>query len=236
MNKEKQLVRETAPLLKERKGGAVNLILASLLTEAGRMIDEGFTIADIEDAAQKALGISKGFLKQMDEKGIPESIDFLLFLEDKKDSDKDLHAVYDNFFTLPISFMEKLEEHKIARDKSSANWHKKHELRKKSDDFLLMDMLKNRFRAVSFMVSSELVESGISDIERIESMCRDTLNWDKGPFTMMDEIGIREAMDMVKEKMELSHRREINFYIPRLLITQVQKNRSWIGKDLKKKD
>ena len=132
--------------------------------------------------------------------------------------------------------MQKLEEHKIARDKSSAKWHKKHEVRKKSDDFLLMDMLKNRFKAVSFMVSSELVESGISKIESIESMCRDILNWDKGPFTMMDEIGIRDAMDLVKEKMELSHRREINFYIPRFLITQVQKNRPWIGKDSKEQD
>ena len=161
MKTKNQLVKETIPLLKKRKGGAVSLILASLMTEAGRMIDEGFQIADIEEAAKEAFGINKGFLMQMDEKGIPESINFLLFLEDKEETDKDLHAVYDNFFTLPISFMEKLEEHKIARDKSSANWHKKHEIRKKSDDFLLIDMLKNRFRAVSFMVSSELVESGV---------------------------------------------------------------------------
>jgi len=234
MKTKNQLVKETIPLLKKRKGGAVSLILASLMTEAGRMIDEGFQIADIEEAAKEAFGINKGFLMQMDEKGIPESINFLLFLEDKEETDKDLHAVYDNFFTLPISFMEKLEEHKIARDKASANWHKKHEIRKKSDDFLLIDMLKNRFRAVSFMVSSELVESGVSDIKSIENICRNTLSWDKGPFTMMDEIGIREAMDMVKEKMELSHRREISFYIPRLLITQAQKNKPWREKGSKK--
>lgn len=234
MKTKNQLVKETIPLLKKRKGGTVSLILASLMTEAGRMIDEGFQIADIEEAAKEAFGINKGFLMQMDEKGIPESINFLLFLEDKEETDKDLHAVYDNFFTLPISFMEKLEEHKIARDKASANWHKKHEIRKKSDDFLLIDMLKNRFRAVSFMVSSELVESGVSDIESIENICRNTLSWDKGPFTMMDEIGIREAMDMVKEKMELSHRREISFYIPRLLITQAQKNKPWREKGSKK--
>jgi len=234
MKTKNQLVKETIPLLKKRKGGTVSLILASLMTEAGRMIDEGFQIADIEEAAKEAFGINKGFLMQMDEKGIPESINFLLFLEDKEETDKDLHAVYDNFFTLPISFMEKLEEHKIARDKASANWHKKHEIRKKSDDFLFIDMLKNRFRAVSFMVSSELVESGVSDIKSIENICRNTLSWDKGPFTMMDEIGIREAMDMVKEKMELSHRREISFYIPRLLITQAQKNKPWREKGSKK--
>jgi len=232
MSTEKQLIKETEPLLKQRKGGAVNLILASLMTEAGRMIDEGFKIADIEEAAQRAFGIKKGFLKQMDDIGIPESINFLLYLEDKKDSEDDLHKVYHNFFTLPVSFMEKLEEHKIAKDKSSAKWMKKHAVREKSDDLLLKDMLKNRFKAVSFMVASELLESGISDIGSLEKMCKKTLNWEKGPFAMMNEMGIKEALVIVTEKMEISHRREINFYIPVLLINQAQTNSPWRGEGL----
>lgn len=233
MNKQKQLIQETKPLLRQRKGGAVNLILSSLMIEAGRMIDEGFKIIDIEQAAQNAFGIKRGFLKQMDDIGIPESINFLLYLEDKQDSGKDFYEVYDNFFTLPVSFMEKLEEYKIAGEKSSAKWMKKHSLRKKSEDFLLKDMLKNRFKAVSFMVAVELVESGVSDIESIERMCKEVLKWEKGPFSMMNEMGIKEAMGIVTEKMEVSHRLEINFYIPRLLIEQVQKNRPWKGKGIK---
>ncbi len=233
MIENKQLVKETVTPLKQRKGGAVNLILASLMTEAGRMIDEGFEIADIEEAAQKAFNIKKGFLKQMDEIGIPESINYLFYLEDKKDSDQDMHSVYDNFFTLPQSFMEKLEEHKIAEDKSSAKWMKKHSIRKPSDDFMLKEMLKKRFQAIAFMVSTELVESGVSDIESIEKMCKEVLDWKKGPFSMMNEVGIKEAMDMVTEKMELSHRREINFYVPKLLISQVHKNSPWRAKGLK---
>ncbi|MBD3414998.1 MAG: hypothetical protein GF421_11275 [Candidatus Aminicenantes bacterium] len=232
MNTEMQLVKETIPPFKQRKGGVANLILASLMTESGRMIDEGFKIADIEEAAQKAFGIPKGFLKQMDEKGIPESINYLLHLEDKKESDEDLHAKYDNFFTLPKSFMEKLEEHKIAEDKSSAKWMKKHSIREPSEDFMLKDMLNKRFQAVAFMVSVELVESGLSDIESIEKMCRQALSWEKGPFSMMNDLGIQESMEMVTEKMELSHRKEINFYIPKLLISQVHKNSPWRGKGL----
>lgn len=232
MNKQKQLVEETEPLLKQRKGGAVNLILSSLMVEAGRMIDEGFKIADIEEAAQMAFGINKGFLKQMDDIGIPESINFFLNLEDKKESEDDLHKVYHNFFTLPVSFMEKLEEHKIAKDKASAKWMKKHSIREKSEDLLLKDMLKNRFKAVSFMVATELVESGISDIQSIEQMCQQVLNWEKGPFSMMNEMGIKEALSIVTEKMEISHRREINFYIPVLLINQAQTNSPWRGESL----
>lgn len=232
MDKQKQLVKEKEPLLKKRKGGAVNLILASLMTEAGRMIDEGFKIADIEEAAKKAFDIKKGFLAQMDEFGIPQSINYLFYLEDKKEKEDDLHKVYHNFFSLPISFMEKLEEHKIAKNKSSAKWMDKHAIREESDDFLLKDMLKNRFKAVSFMVASELVESGVSDIDRVEKLCEEMLNWEKGPFSMMNEMGIKEALGIVTEKMEISHRREINFYIPVLLITQAQKNSPWRSKGL----
>jgi hypothetical protein len=44
---------------------------------------------------------------------------------------------------------------------------------------------------------------------------------------MMNRIGIQEAMRMVTEKMEMSHRQEINFPIPKLLIEQAQKNEPW---------
>jgi hypothetical protein len=53
---------------------------------------------------------------------------------------------------------------------------------------------------------------------------------------MMDEMGIGEALNIVTEKMELSHRREISFYVPRLLITQAQKNKPWRGEGSKKQD
>jgi 3-hydroxyacyl-CoA dehydrogenase len=128
--------------------------------------------------------------------------------------------------------MEKLEEHKIAKNKSSAKWMDKHAVREESDDFLLKDMLKNRFKAVSFMVASELVESGVSDIDRVEKLCKEMLNWEKGPFSMMNEMGIKEALGIVTEKMEISHRREINFYIPVRLINQAQKNSPWRSKGL----
>ena len=40
------LIAETASLLKVRRGGAVNVILASLLLEAARMKNEGFDIPE----------------------------------------------------------------------------------------------------------------------------------------------------------------------------------------------
>ena len=68
------LVPEVAPIKTERKGCATNLILIALFLEAARMVDDGFETIDIEAAAQKAFGIPKGFLAQMDEIGIVKTV------------------------------------------------------------------------------------------------------------------------------------------------------------------
>jgi len=43
----------------------------------------------------------------------------------------------------------------------------------------------------------------------------------------MNKMGMMEVMRIVTERMELSHRKEINFPIPRLLIHQAQKGEPW---------
>jgi len=41
-------------------------------------------------------------------------------------------------------------------------------------------------------------------------------------------MGVGEALKIVTERMFFSHRKEINFPVPRLLITQAQKNAPWL--------
>jgi enoyl-CoA hydratase/3-hydroxyacyl-CoA dehydrogenase len=92
---------------------------------------------------------------------------------------------------------------------------------------MLADLLKKRFMAVSFITAVELLEAEILEMADIEKMCKETFGWKEGPFAMMNRIGIQEAMRMVTEKMEMSHRQEINFPIPKLMIEQAQKNEPW---------
>jgi dGTPase len=68
------------------------------------------------------------------------------------------------------------------------------------------------------------VESGIVELAGLEKLCTSDLLWKEGPFSMMNSMGIDEALKIVTERMYLSHRKEINFPVPRLLITQAQKN------------
>lgn len=81
---------------------------------------------------------------------------------------------------------------------------------------------------MAFMTATEVVGAGIIKLKDVDRLCQSAFVWPEGPFGLMNKVGLGEALRMVTEKMELSHRQEINFPIPRLLIEQAQKNEPWV--------
>jgi len=232
MNQEKEknveiLIPEPVPLLKERKGGGLNLIHLALLLEAARMTDEGMDIPAIEAAAKKAFGISKGFLSAMDDAGIDEACSAMESLADDSDPEDPFFQFYHNFFSPPDSCKEKVEEMEKADDKEAVRWVTEEEAQKDVKDFEQVDALTRRFLAVAFITAVEVVESGILDLHDVDRLCRDTFGWKEGPFAMMNRLGIGQSLEIVTEKMYQSHRQEINFPIPRLMINQANKEQPW---------
>jgi enoyl-CoA hydratase/3-hydroxyacyl-CoA dehydrogenase len=218
---------EPVPLRKSRKGGAANLVFIALLLEAARMIDDGVDIPTVEAAAKKAFGTFKGFLQQMDEVGIPEAVHAMEALSSSSGPDDPFYQTYHNFFTPAESCRKKMEEYEKTEDKSRVKWISSKKIKEEPKDFMLIDLMKKRFQSVAFMTSVEVVEAGIVELKDMDRILKQAMGWKEGPFALMNRLGIGEAMRMVTEKMELSHRKEINFPIPRLLITQAQKNEPW---------
>jgi len=221
------LIPEPAPLLKQRKGGGLNLIYVALLLEATRMIDEGMDIPSIEASAEKAFGMGRGFLSAMDDVGIAEACAAMESLADDSDPEDRFFKIYRNFFSPAESCKNKIEELDKAEDKESVRWVSEAEARKEATDFMEVDALAKRFQAVSFIIAVELVESEILDLRDVDRLCGETFGWKEGPFAMMNRLGIGEVMQMVTEKMSLSHRKEINFPIPWLMIQQAKKEQPW---------
>jgi len=221
------LIPEPVPLLKSRKGGVSSLIQAALLLEATRMVDDGMDVPHIEAAAKKAFGISRGFLEWMDDKGISESVEYLFFLSESSGSEDPLSLVYDNFFTPGESCRKMLDRARAEHAKGIVKWISSEDAEKGAKDLLLLDLLVKRFKAVAFMVSAEVVDVGLIGMHDVETLCVASFQWMEGPFAMMNKMGIDEALRIVTERMELSHRKEINFPIPKLLIAQAQKNEPW---------
>ncbi len=215
------------PILSSRKGGAADVIFVSLLLEAARMVDDGFDIPSIEAAGKKAFNMPMGFLNLMDANGIPLGIHTMYSFSDSSSPDDPLYKAYDNFFTPPESYKKLMGEYQNAEDKSSVRWVSEEEAKTEAKDLMLIDTLKHRFLAVAFMTSVEVVEAGVIEMDEVDKLCQNAFLWKEGPFALMNKMGMMEVMRVVTERMELSHRKEINFPIPQILIEQVQKGEPW---------
>ena len=227
MTELKLLIAESFPLQKERKGGGANLILASLLLEATRMLDDGMKASHIEAMAKKTFGSDRGFLAQLEELGILQVHAYFAGMADASDNEDIIFLKYFNFFTPSKSLISKKQDCEQAEDKTTVKWLETGFEAQEPEDFMLADLLKKRFMAVFFIIAVELVESELLQLEDVDKLCKNIFGWKEGPFAMMNRIGIQEAMRMATEKMEMSHRQEINFPIPKLLIEQAQKNAPW---------
>jgi len=225
MDKSTNLIEEPIPLRKERKGNAAGLMLSALMLEACRMIDDGMEIPHIEAVARSTFGLAGGFLARMDEIGILATCEYLTAMADDSDAEDPIFQKYFNFFTPARCLAERCEEERASG--AAALWKAGAGEDREPDDFMLTDLLKKRFQAVAFITAAEIVEAELLEIKDVEKLCREAFGWQEGPFAMMNRLGIEETMRKVTEKMEMSHRQEINFPITKLLIDQARKNEPW---------
>lgn len=221
------LIDEPVPLLKKRKGGGLNLVLTALFVEAGRMLDEGMDVPTIEAAGKKAFVQKKGFLQQADELGVLKAVSVMKHLADDSDEKDPFYSKYFNFFSPPQSFLDILIEKEGSGLKKGALLVSEPDTLPGPSEMFVFELLTKRFQAVSFMIAVDIVESEVIDLQALDRICRTELGWKEGPFTMMNRIGIQDSFQMIVEKMQLSHRKEINFPIPKTMLEQAQKGTPW---------
>jgi 3-hydroxyacyl-CoA dehydrogenase len=222
----KKLIPEPIKPHCDRKGGAVNLMLSALMLESAGMVEEGHDAAAVEQAGKAAFGAEQGFLSWMDEIGLVNAVKFLFHLSLRDQGEGGLFHKYNNFFSPPEILKKRLAETGAAGEKG-VKWITPEESQKTPSDALTINVLIKRLQAVSFMVAVELAEAGLLTVKEVEKSCKQAFQWKEGPFGLMNQTGIPETLNMVTEKMELSHRREINFPVPQMLIDQVHENKFW---------
>ncbi|MGB2906120.1 MAG: 3-hydroxyacyl-CoA dehydrogenase NAD-binding domain-containing protein [Candidatus Aminicenantaceae bacterium] len=215
------------PILSSRKGGAADVIFVSLLTEAARMVEEGFDLPSIEAAGREAFDMPLGFLKLMDVTGIPIGIYTMYSFSDSSSPDDPLYKIYGNYFAPPESYIALLDKYQQAEDKSAVRWISEEESRQPARDSKLVTRLKNRLWAAGFMAAVESVEAGVIEMDEVDRLCQNAFLWREGPFAIMNRIGIGEAMRILIERKELSEKQGIDFPVPKLFVTQAEKNQPW---------
>ncbi len=215
------------PILSSRKGGAADVIFVSLLLEAARMLDEGYNIAEIEKAGKKAYNIPVGFLQLMDMTGIPIGMFTMNSFSDSSNPDDPLYKVYQNFYTPPQIYIDLMDKYNAAENKETVKWAPDLSVLNQSVNESTVQKLCERFWGVGFMTSIEVVENGVVQIEELEYLCQNAFIWQKGPFTIMNELGIQVVMRVVQERGELAKSQGFHFIIPEMLKKQASSGKAW---------
>ncbi|MFZ2053120.1 MAG: 3-hydroxyacyl-CoA dehydrogenase NAD-binding domain-containing protein [Candidatus Aminicenantales bacterium] len=220
--------RKTAVrLLRYRKGGVANIIFVGLLLEAVRMLDEGYGTTGVEGAGTAAFGIPVGYVRLLQSVGFDLAAFCIASFSDASAPDHPLASAYANFFSPPARLRQKFDEARDSGQLISIEQLLTPEGTARPGGAMVIESLKRRFLAVSFMTAAEVVEAGLLTPGDVDRLCQTAFLWPEGPFALMNKVGIGTALQLVTERMEHSHRQEINFPVPRILILQAQKNEPW---------
>ncbi|MBT8342314.1 MAG: 3-hydroxyacyl-CoA dehydrogenase/enoyl-CoA hydratase family protein [Desulfatitalea sp.] len=167
---------KTAIVVKDAPGFAVNRFFVPFLNEAGRMLEEGVAdIATIEAAAKHAFKIGMGPFELMNVTGIPITVHSTQTLG------AELGAFYGTCDIIRLQ-MEKNEPWDLAGPVAESK----------------VDAVADRFLGVCLGVAAALVDEGVATMEDTDRGAKIGLRWQKGPFEIMNRIGIDKTFQVVK--------------------------------------
>ena len=185
---------KTAILVKDAPGFAVNRFFVPFLNEAARMLEEDVAnIATIEEASKRAFKIGMGAFELMNVTGIHIALHAAITLGNE------LGAFY-----APADRLR-------AQVETKELWDLAGEV-----DESRVDAIMDRFYGVCLGVAAALVDEEVATVEDTDRGAKIGLRWIRGPFEIMNRIGIEKTYDCVKAISE----RYPDFSMPALLEAQ----------------
>lgn len=170
---------KTPILVKDAPGFAVNRFFVPWLNEAARLHEEGFgSIAFIDEVARKTFRIGMGPFALMNATGVPIA----------KHACEGLAEILGPFYG-PANILNE----QVALKK---NWNLS------SDEILRHgrnneEEIKSRLLGVALGVAAQMVSEGVTDATSADLGARVGLSWPKGPFEVMNTLGLTHSKDFV---------------------------------------
>jgi enoyl-CoA hydratase/3-hydroxyacyl-CoA dehydrogenase len=196
-----ELTGKTYILVKDAAGFAVNRFFVPWLNEATRILEEDIAnIATIEKAGKDSLEIGMGPFELMNVTGVPLAFHAATSLADK----------YGAFYTPS----DKLK----AQADSGDLWPLEGDVEEGK-----LQPVADRLLAVVFYVASSLVQESISDVADTDLGAKVGLRWRRGPFEIMNRVGIDRAYNVVEKLLNAWP----SIQIPENLARQKEKGEPW---------
>jgi enoyl-CoA hydratase/3-hydroxyacyl-CoA dehydrogenase len=196
------LTGKTDILVKDAPGFAVNRFFVPWLNEATRILEEGIAnIPTIDKAAMDAFGIGMGPFKLMNVTGVPIALHSAATLGEKLGPfyapSARLRAQVDSGELWPL-------DGDIQEDKLQA--------------------VSDRLLAVVFYVAASLLQEGVSDVADTDLGAKVGLRWRRGPFEIMNRVGIDKACGLVEALLKAWP----DVKMPETLVRQKDKGEPWV--------
>ena len=203
---------KTAIVVKDAPGFAVNRFFVPFLNEAARMLEENVAdIPTIEEAAKRAFKIGMGPFMLMNVTGIPIAVHAATTLGEELGP-----------FYAPCELLKDQKE-------KGVNW----DLEGDVDEPKIQPVME-RFYGVCLGVAAALVDEGVASIEDTDRGAKIGLRWIKGPFEIMNKIGIDATYSAVKRIVDIYP----DFDMPEILTQQKEAGQpftfSYVDLDIKK--
>ncbi|MCM2284660.1 MAG: 3-hydroxyacyl-CoA dehydrogenase/enoyl-CoA hydratase family protein [Desulfobacula sp.] len=186
---------KTAIVVKDSPGFAVNRFFVPSSNEAARMLEEGLgNLPTVEEGSKRAFGIGMGSFEILNVTGIPLAVH----------ASKSLGDELGLFYGTPDIM-------KIQMDKNE-DWDlKAGEIQEEK-----IQAIVDRFYGICLGVAATIVDEGVATMEDLNLGAKIGLRWSKGPFEIMNHIGIDETCRVV----EAMTKKYPGFKMPRTLLEQ----------------
>ena len=175
-----QLTGKTDILVKDAPGFAVNRFFVPWLTWSIRILEKGWTnIPTIDEAAMGAFGIGMGPFKLMNVTGIPIAYHSALTLQNKLGP----------FYAPPPLLKSQFDSGEL--------WSLEGDVDKAS-----LEKVSDRLLAVISYVAVSLLEEGVADMTDIDVGAKVGLRWRRGPFELMNRLGLKKVFALVEDLLK----------------------------------
>jgi len=194
-------------VVRDAPGFAVNRFFLPWLNEAAWMLDEGLAnIPTIDETAREAFRIGIGPFALMNATGIPVAYH----------STSSLAQALGEFHAPAAALAVQFE--------AGQEWDLEGEV-----DEAAKAPVSERLMGVVFGVAARLVEEGVATAEDTDRGALVGLRWARGPFGMMNDLGLDRALELVEQ---LAARYD-SFTVPELLRQQAAAGQPWMLRDVK---
>jgi len=181
--------KKVAISVKDFPGFAINPIFISSYVALITMSDK-MNVATLEQVSKDALGIKFGIIWVVNGGGIATSYHAAVSMTDYL-------ATTDVGFPkvpaiLKAHYDNKLEPFNLEDGPVS-------------QDTALIKAAKEELLGTIFAISAHLIDKGVVSVTDLELGCKTALAWPKGPFTLMNEMGMAEAARLIKTVVDKGH-------------------------------